>query len=165
MAFFSFFRKGWAVVALCGLALSLNACSHKHENSGLPLTQVSVSTPNGLHTFKVEVASDEPSREHGLMNRKHLDEDAGMLFVYPKSQMIAFWMKNTPLPLDMLYIRDDGTIATVIDSAEPYSTRPIPSLEPIRAVLELNGGRAEALGIESGDHVYGSIFPKAGDKK
>lgn len=165
MAFLSNVRSGWVAAALCSLVLSLCACSQGGENSGLPVTQVSVSTPNGLHSFKVEVASDEPSREHGLMNRKHLDADAGMLFVYPKSQMIAFWMKNTPLPLDMLYIRDDGSVATVIESAEPYSTKPIPSVEPIRAVLELNGGRAEELGITAGDHVYGSIFPKAGDKK
>lgn len=147
------------------MSLCLTACNGGDAGGAkLPVKQISVSTPHGLHSFRVEIANTEATRAHGLMNRRHLDADAGMLFVYSRAQPVAFWMKNTPLPLDMLYIRNDGTIANIFESVTPYSERPIPSLEPIRAVLELNGGRAAQLGIQTGDRVYGVIFPKAGDK-
>lgn len=135
------------------------ACSPKPEKSGLPVTEISIVTPTGPHRFRVEIAADDASRAHGLMFRKSLDPDAGMLFDYHHPQLVAFWMKNTPLPLDMLFIRADGTVSTIVSYTTPYSETPIPSMEPVRAVLELNGGRAGQLGIVPGARVSGAGFP------
>jgi uncharacterized membrane protein (UPF0127 family) len=105
------------------------------------------------------MASDNASQEKGLMFRKTMAPNAGMLFDFHKPQPVTFWMKNTILPLDIIFIRDDGTISSIAGNAVPYSEAPIPSSEPVRAVLELNAGRAKALGIEPGDKVHAAIFP------
>jgi uncharacterized membrane protein (UPF0127 family) len=81
-----------------------------------------------------------------------------MLFDFHDDARLSFWMKNTVLPLDMLFIRSDGTISTIEPNAIPFSTTPIPSAEPVRAVLEINGGRARDLGIRTGDQVHAIIF-------
>ncbi len=124
----------------------------------LPTTTIAVHTVKGSDTFKVEVAGDHASQEKGLMFRKTMAPNAGMLFDFHTTVMTTFWMKNTILPLDIIFIRSDGTISSIAGNAVPYSEAPIPSSEPIRAVLEINGGRARALGIEPGDKVSGSIF-------
>jgi uncharacterized protein len=124
----------------------------------LPSTTIAVHTAKGSDTFKVEVAGDHASQEKGLMFRKTMAPNAGMLFDFHTTVMTTFWMKNTILPLDIIFIRSDGTISSIAGNAVPYSEAPIPSSEPIRAVLEINGGRAKALGIEPGDKVSGSIF-------
>ncbi len=92
------------------------------------------------------------------MFRKTMAANAGMLFDFHTTVMTTFWMKNTVLPLDIIFIRSDGTISSIAGSAVPFSEAPIPSSEPIRAVLEINGGRAKTLGIEPGDKVRGTIF-------
>ena len=125
----------------------------------LPVTTISVDTAKGRAVFKVEVAGDEASHEKGLMFRKTMAADRGMLFDFHTDVMTTFWMKNTILPLDIIFIRADGTISSIAGNAVPYSLAPIPSSEPIRAVLEINAGRAKALGIEPGDRVHGAIFP------
>ena len=127
----------------------------------LPVTTVSIDSAKGRSTFKVEVAGDHDSQEKGLMFRKTMAADAGMLFDFHQDSMTTFWMKNTVLPLDIIFIRRDGTISSIAGNAVPFSESPIPSSEPIRAVLEINGGRAKALGIEPGDKVHGAIFDKA----
>jgi uncharacterized protein len=124
----------------------------------LPVTTVTIDSDHGPVRFKVEVAADSQSQEYGLMNRKTMAPDAGMLFDFHSSQCETFWMKDTILSLDMLFIRADGTISSIAADAVPYSTTPIPSAEPIRAVLELNGGRSAALGIVPGQKVHGAIF-------
>jgi uncharacterized membrane protein (UPF0127 family) len=126
--------------------------------AALPSTTIAVHTAKGSDTFKVEVAGDHASQEKGLMFRKTMAPNAGMLFDFHTTVMTTFWMKNTILPLDIIFIRSDGTISSIAGNAVPYSEAPIPSSEPIRAVLEINGGRARALGIEPGDKVSGSIF-------
>ena len=131
---------------------------------GLPLGAWAADDHAVLHTskgafdFKIEIVDTDAGREKGLMFRKSLAPDAGMLFDLHQSEQIAFWMKNTYLPLDMVFIRADGTISTIMANAEPYSTKQIPSAEPVRAVLEINGGQAGALGIRPGDHVLAPIF-------
>lgn len=107
----------------------------------------------------MEVAADDASRGTGLMHRTHLAPDAGMLFDFHTSVMTAFWMKDTPLPLDMLFVRSDGTISTIAANAVPYSLAEIQSAEPVRAVIEINGGLARRLGIAPGDRVRAAIFP------
>ncbi len=138
-----------ALIVLSGCALASPA---------LPIETLTIDTHSGPRTFTVEVASDFQSQQRGLMFRSEMAPDAGMLFDFHDSIMLSFWMKNTFLPLDMLFIRADGTISTISPNAVPLSSTSIPSAEPVRAVLEINGGRARDLGILPGDRVHGSIF-------
>ena len=124
----------------------------------LPVTTVTIDTCGGQRAFKAELASDPQSQQQGLMYRQQMSPNAGMLFDFHTSTMLSFWMKNTILPLDMLFIRDDGTISTIAANAVPLSTARIDSAEPVRAVLEINGGRAKELGIRAGDRVHSVIF-------
>ena len=151
-------RFGWAFVALIAVALAQGASA---QDSPLPLTTVVVDTDHGPHAFRVEVAGDEASQAKGLMFRRQMAPDAGMLFDFHHPQMTIFWMKNTILPLDMIFIRQDGTISSIAPNAVPYSTTSIPSAEPVRAVLEINGGRAAQLGIEPDQKVHNAIFGNA----
>jgi hypothetical protein len=124
----------------------------------LPVETITIDTQRGAKSFKVEVASEPQSQQRGLMYRQTLAPDAGMLFDFHDAVMLSFWMKNTVLPLDMLFIRMDGTISTIAPDTIPFSTAPITSAEPVRAVLEINGGRARALGIRAGDRVHAATF-------
>ena len=143
--------------ALIVLAL-LSACSRGEQHSGLPTAKIAVETRRGPVTFSVEIAADDASREKGLMFRTVLAPNAGMLFDFQTPRFVNFWMKNTPLSLDILFIRSDGTVSTIADNTVPYSTDSIPSSEPVRAVLEINGGRSAALGIQPGAKVHAAIF-------
>ena len=124
----------------------------------LPRTTLTIDTAKGPVTFKVEVASDHASQERGLMFRKRLAFNAGMLFDFHTTVMTSFWMKNTLIPLDIIFIRQDGVISSIAGNAVPMSEASIPSSEPVRAVLEIAGGRARQLGIEPGDRVRAAIF-------
>ncbi len=143
--------------AVFALAL-LSGCSPGHEKSQLPTTRVVVDTKNGPAAFDVEVAADDASRERGLMYRTELAPNAGMLFDFGNEGFRSFWMKNTPRSLDIIFIRKDGTISTIAENTIPYSEDSVPSSEPVRAVLEINGGRSQALGIEAGNKVHAKIF-------
>jgi uncharacterized membrane protein (UPF0127 family) len=121
----------------------------------LPLT---IKSTNGTHVFTVESAKTEAQQARGLMYRTDLTPDGGMLFwPYPPDggppRDASFWMKNTPSPLDIIYIRADGTIARIAENTVPFSETPVPSGEPVGAVLELMGGRSAELGIAEGDLV------------
>lgn len=105
------------------------------------------------YKFNVEIADTADERAKGLMYREHLDSNEGMLFIYPVAQPVSFWMKNTPLPLDMLFIDVDGKIINVAAMAKPFDTNPISSKGSAIAVLEILGGAAVQLGIQSGDRV------------
>ena len=115
----------------------------------VPLT---IRSATGTHQFTVEVAATPEQQERGLMFRKSIGPDRGMIFPYEPAQAVAFWMKNTLIPLDILFIRGDGTIAR-ITKAEAMDLTPLPSGEPITAVLEIRSGRAAELGIKEGDTV------------
>lgn len=110
------------------------------------------------HAFQVEVARNDADRAQGLMYRRSMPADRGMLFDFGRVEPVAMWMQNTYLSLDMLFIRPDGTIARIAANAEPLSTRTIPSGEPVLAVLELNGGTAARLGLRAGDRVEHPLF-------
>ena len=116
----------------------------------MPLT---VQSANGVHRFTVEVAVTEPEQATGLMNRPAMDPNRGMIFPYAPPQDVAFWMKNTLIPLDMIFVSEDGTIGRIEENAVPLSLEPVPSGGPIVAVLEINGGRSAELGIAPGDKV------------
>ena len=105
------------------------------------------------HEFVVELALSDAEHQRGLMFRESMADDAGMLFLFPGRKERAFWMKNTLIPLDMLFIDYDGTIRKVHDSAVPGSLESIRSGDPVVAVLEINGGLSRRLGIKAGDVV------------
>jgi hypothetical protein len=115
----------------------------------VPLT---IRSKNGVHHFTVEVAATPEQQERGLMFRRTLAGDRGMIFPYSPPQEVAFWMKNTLIPLDIIFIRSNGTIAR-ITNAEAMDLTPLPSGEPVIGVLEIRGGRAAELGIKEGDKV------------
>lgn len=117
-----------------------------------------VVTPQGRTHFFVEIADDEPERNRGLMYRKVMAPDRGMLFDFHTPREVAFWMKNTLIPLDIIYIRADGTVLSIARNTTPLSEAPIPSGGPILGVLELAGGRAAEIGLLPGDKVVHRIF-------
>ncbi|HEY2033704.1 MAG TPA: DUF192 domain-containing protein [Rhizomicrobium sp.] len=124
----------------------------------LPHTSVIIDAANGPAKFDVEIAGDWRSQEYGLMNRKSLPKSGGMLFDFHSPVMTSFWMKNTLIPLDMIFIRQDGRVSSVTADAVPMSLTSIPSIEPIRAVLEIDGGESLKLGIYPGQKVHAAIF-------
>ena len=138
----------------------LAACAG--SSAALPVETIAIDTPKGEVTFKVQVAGDLESQERGLMFRRRMAPDAGMLFDFHHSQFVTFWMKDTYIPLDMLFVRADGTISTIEPNAVPMSTTTIRSVEPILVVIEVNGGRAHDLGIEPGDKVHAAEFDGPG---
>jgi len=117
-----------------------------------------IETTGGPLTLVVEIADTPALREKGLMFRESLGDDEGMLFDFHVTRSVTFWMRNTPLSLDLVFIRPDGTIAGIHHRATPYDDTLLPSPEPVRAVLEIRGGLAEHLGIRAGDRVRHGIF-------
>jgi uncharacterized protein len=112
----------------------------------------------GVHPFAVELATNDAERARGLMFRKELPEGQGMLFDFEREQPVSFWMHNTYIPLDMIFIRGDGRILSIAENTEPLSDKLVPSGGPVRAVLEVIAGTAGKLGIAPGDRVAGAIF-------
>jgi uncharacterized membrane protein (UPF0127 family) len=117
-----------------------------------------IASKTGVHIFSVEIADTDAAREKGLMYRKSLPEGSGMLFDFHEEQEVGFWMQNTYIPLDMLFIRADGRILRIAENTEPLSTRVIRSGGPVRAVLEVIGGATRKFGIAAGDRVANPIF-------
>jgi uncharacterized protein len=111
---------------------------------------VDLRDADGRVQFQVEVMSDAAGREKGLMFRESLPKFAGMLFVYEKPQPVAFWMRNTLIPLDMLFFDGSGRLVRVKSSAQPHDETPVVGGAGIRYVLEINAGLAEELGIDAG---------------
>ena len=124
-------------------------------------TLVIITKDSVQHLFSVEIANTPLKEQIGLMYRKHMEDSHGMLFEFTPERHVSFWMKNTILPLDMLFIAADGTIKTIHENAEPQSTKSIPSGVPVTGVLELNAGRVKALGIQPGDQVLHPFFKKS----
>jgi len=110
-------------------------------------------TDGGVHAFSVEIADDPVERARGLMFRETMPRDHGMLFDFAQEGERSFWMKNTPLPLDIVFIGADGTVVSIARGTTPFSTDPIPSDGPARFVLEVNAGVADAIGLQPGDRL------------
>ena len=119
-----------------------------------------ITTSKATTRFTVEIADTEATRNRGMMFRKSLAPDKGMLFDFKAPREAAFWMRNTLISLDIIFITEDGRILTIARNAVPHSEVPIPSGGAIRAVLELAGGRAAQLGIYPGDRVKHRIFKR-----
>ncbi|HUU25425.1 MAG TPA: DUF192 domain-containing protein [Methyloceanibacter sp.] len=118
-----------------------------------------LKTNSGEHRYTVEIATTNGERATGLMFRRSLPEDAGMIFIYDPPQQVSMWMRNTYIPLDMVFITAEGRVRRVEANTEPFSTDVINSGGAVAAVLELNAGQAAKTGVRPGDQV---IFPGLG---
>jgi len=119
---------------------------------------VEIVTKTGVHSFSVEVVDNDADRAKGLMHRRSLPEGTGMLFDFHREQDVSFWMQNTYIPLDMIFIRADGRIHRIAENTVPLSLDQVPSRGPVRGVLEVIAGTSRKLGIAPGDRVAHRIF-------
>ena len=161
--------KNWIKCAGLAFAIATAACSPVsadagqkvaspvapavHPVSGLKIVPLTVTTAKGAHAFRVEVAASFAEQEKGLMFRTAMGADEGMIFPMDPPRQTAFWMKNTVIPLDIVYIGADHRILNIAANAVPYDLTPLVSKGAVAGVLEINGGRAAELGIEPGDKV------------
>ncbi|HYD44411.1 MAG TPA: DUF192 domain-containing protein [Phenylobacterium sp.] len=142
------------------LALALAALAAPAAAKPAALQSLEIVTAKGRHAFQVEFVDNDETRARGLMHRKSLAPNRGMLFDFKTERPVAFWMKNTLIPLDMIFVRADGRILSIARNTTPLSEAPVPSGGPVRAVLEIPGGRAAQLGVLPGDRVLHRIFPR-----
>jgi uncharacterized membrane protein (UPF0127 family) len=155
---------GLALAATLSLALPARAvppltlAQAAPKGQATALEALSIVSGDKRHAFQVEVMRTPEQRARGLMHRRHLPADRGMLFDFERTEPVAMWMENTYIPLDMLFIRADGTIARIAEDTEPLSRRTIPSGEPVLSVLEVNGGVSRKLGLKPGDRVEHPLF-------
>lgn len=153
-----------AKTLLCAALIALSACSPAaggpppaeakaavHPVSGLRIVPLTVTGRNTVHRFRVELARSADEQARGLMFRDHLGPDEGMIFPFDPPRGASFWMRNTKIPLDLLFVGPDGRVLNIAANAVPYDETPLSSAGPVRAVLELPGGRAAQLGIAAGD--------------
>lgn len=154
-------------IITAAMLIFVSACSDEDGNAnsvvgGTSSVQIFSQSDNKvLHNFNIELADNSAKVYHGLMGRNSLDENSGMLFdinVVPKDIDIAFWMKDTLIPLDILFIDENGTIFYIHKNAKPYDTTPIYPPKRPRAVLEINGGQIDKYGINVGDILKADLF-------
>ena len=119
----------------------------------LPETPLTIATETGTHSFKVMVADDAQERATGLMFRETMDLDEGMLFIFPREGPRAFWMRNTPLSLDIIFIDDDGHVVSLAKRTTPFSLESVPSQGDAQFVLELRAGVSDLIRLKPGDRV------------
>ena len=155
-------RRARGALIIAALALAGTA-ARAAEPPPEPLThfpraEVSVDSPTATHRFKVWLADTDPRRSQGLMYVKRLPSGHGMLFVFDLPQAAGFWMKNTLIPLDLLFIAADGRIIRIAANAAPMSLGTIESMGVVKGVLELAGGSCARLGISVGDRVRQAAF-------
>ncbi|MES2494222.1 MAG: DUF192 domain-containing protein [Pseudomonadota bacterium] len=132
---------------------TVTSAERRHPVSNLPVVPLTVSGPAGKRVFRVEVARTAAEQARGLMFRKAMGADEGMVFVRIPPDRASFWMRNTLIPLDIIFVGADGRILNIAANAVPHDETPLPSAGIAAAVLELNGGRADKLGIRPGDVV------------
>lgn len=123
-----------------------------------PTETLEIVTKGGVYPFSVEVVDTDASRQKGLMFRKTVPEGTGMLFDFKMDAPVSFWMKNTYVSLDMIFIRNDGTIASIAENTKPMSEDLVPAGTPVRGVLEVVAGTVRKLGIKPGDRVAHRVF-------
>ena len=156
------FSRRWLALLLCAFA----AYAHADANTDaqaldriFPRSTMQIATSDArLHAFRIWVADSEPRRARGLMFVRDVGPDYGMLFIYPESQPISMWMKNTYIPLDMLFVDDKGRIVKVVENTKPESLDTIDSGGVVRGVIELNAGIASKLHLRPGSLVIHPAF-------
>ena len=124
------------------------------------LERLDIVTSTGQHVFQVEVARTMAERARGLMYRRTMPEDQGMLFDFHVEDTVTMWMKNTYMPLDMIFVSRDGSVVSITEDAAPMSERVISSAGPAYAVIELNAGAARRIGVVAGDSVLHPAFQR-----
>jgi uncharacterized protein len=152
-------RRIFAVLAFAPLILPL--ILHAEEASAPRQDTIVIESEEGAELLSVEIADTPALRERGLMFRHRVPEDRGMLFLYEGVQPVAMWMKNTYIPLDMAFIRADGTVARLVEGTQPYSLETIESREPVVAVLEVAAGVGRKLGLMPGARIRHEFFGNA----
>lgn len=154
----------WIRALGLGVVLAFGACAQSEsapateQTQRLPIEQLTVETASGARSFDVEIADEELERNRGLMFRREMASDHGMLFDFDPPRPVGFWMRNTHLSLDIIFIGSDGRILNIAESTTPYSEANIPSHGAARGVLEINAGLSRELGIAPGDRVRHRIF-------
>jgi uncharacterized protein len=146
------------LVVLCLLVAAIPAGRATAQLQQFPTAPLTIESAGGGHKFAVEVATTPAQMEQGLMFRRSMAPDAGMIFDFKTPSMATMWMKNTLIPLDMLFVDAQGRIVNIHERAVPGSLDTIAAAAPVRAVVELNGGTAARLGIRPGDRVVFPIF-------
>lgn len=148
------YRRGAAVLLLFGTMLAPTACKRSPPqpagpiNRGLPTTQMQI----GNEQFTIEIANSAATREIGLMNRQSMPADHGMIFVFPSEGFLGFWMKNTYVPLDIIYVNEDARVVS-IRAMKPLDLTSVPSGMPAKYAIELNQGAAARAGVKVGDRL------------
>jgi uncharacterized protein len=148
---------------LLALLVAQPTCADPAESAQLdrffPRSTMQIATPDArLHNFKIWIADNDQRRARGLMFVKHIGEEEGMLFIYPQAMRASMWMKNTFIPLDMLFVAADGKVMQVVANTEPQSLKTIESDSDVIAVIELKGGTASKLHIAKGARVMHAAF-------
>ncbi len=152
-------RRSLVALTLCFAVPMLPSCTQAQSgevNSNLDVAKLSIKTTQGDRNFQVEIARTFEEQQRGMMFRQSMASDRGMIFPLNPIREASFWMKNTLIPLDIIFVRKDGTIARIAPEAVPHSLEPVRSGEPVAAVLELAGGEAAKQGILEGDLVIWS---------
>jgi uncharacterized protein len=146
-------RLSFALFVIVAVAWSAPPLARGAEQQTLE-----IASKTGVHVFAVELAVTDEERQKGLMFRRSLPPSYGMLFDFKRDQEVSFWMHNTYVSLDMIFIRSDGRIVRIAENTETESDKLIPSQGPVRFVLEVVAGTAKKLGIEPGDRVASAAF-------
>ncbi len=149
--------KYWLAATACA-AMGIAGASAAPPGPKRALQPLEVDTASGPHQLKVELMSTDAEREYGLMNRQSLPRDQGMLFDFHVQQPVIFWMKDTYIPLDMIFVSKQGRVVSVKHDAKPLDKTLIESGGPTLGVLEVNAGVADAIGVKVGDLVKHAIF-------
>ena len=155
-------------IAVTALLLLLTGAATADDalDAAFPQSSIVLSaSSNACYRFVIYVAMTDQQRQRGLMHVRAMDDWRGMLFVYGQDARHSMWMKNTLIPLDMLFIRADGTISSIARDTEPHSLKSVGSIEPVRYVLELNAGTSDRLGLQAGDRLFwaGDVTPPSQD--
>jgi hypothetical protein len=153
--------KRHALTLILLVLLALLPSGLRAEEMLTKIEPLTIATDGDATMFTVEIADTDLTRERGLMFRQRLPEGHGMLFEFGEPRPVSMWMKNTLIPLDMLFIRPDGTIAYIAENTVPQSLDTIGITEPVLAVLELPAGTAKKKDIRAGDVVYHRLFSNA----
>lgn len=146
------------MLMVAGLVACKDEETLAQSKSATGIDRLAIVTPDSRHDFIVELAVTGPQMQKGLMHREHLAANAGMLFYFGDEAERGFFMRNTLIPLDMIFIRQDGRIHSIHENAIPHDETTIFSKGPVAAVLEINGGLSKKLGIRAGQTVHHQFF-------
>lgn len=152
---------GLVLLTMCVGAASPASAQWSEPQPRLRTTPLVITTVTGRHAFTVEMAMTSEETQRGLMFRTTMPQDEGMLFDFRRDEIVTMWMRNTPLPLDMIFIDGQGVVRHVAERTTPFSEAVISSRFPVRSVLEVNAGTARRIGLRAGDRVQNVLFRNA----